>query len=294
MKTDINTQAQNEVKELLNQYVVSPLNTDITNRLSSLEHDIQELEKNTGEEIHKISPPIKGNIDLLRKGLDHRFSEIADDINESCEEIINRIDETEKALTGFSSLIENASNDIQSEITKSKEKICGDIKKHEKSIQKIISEKFEAVDSKLNSSETVSSKGLQELRTTIADLPQLIDSKTAESIAEINKNFESISHEAQAAHLETIGECNKIIVSHYNELLNQIAKLEQTISSDFDDNDAKFDKYKDETALAIDRSTSELQELTQKKYKTLFVMSLSFGIANFLGIILMLILYFIK
>lgn len=321
MKTVINTQAQNEVKELLSNYVVTPLKDGITGELENKYLDIQKSEDKNYEKVIRELTSVKMYIDNLRKKLDYSFhfeenenafEKITDAIDDSSNNIICNVNEAnEKASKNITYAIDsshddivsnidkakekftNTSENIQSEIKNSNKRIHEDIKNNEKSIQKSISEKFNVVISTLSISEESASKELTEIEAQIANLTQLVDSKAAKIVTEIKENFEGISQEAQTKYLESKGEY-KTIVSHYNELSNQIDKLEKTIFTNFNENDAKVDKYKNETALAIDRSTSEIRDLTVKKYKIVFIMSLSFGLANFLGIISMLIFYFIK
>ena len=60
MKKAINPQSQNEVKDLLNEYVVSPLNNDISQTLVQMKDEIEQLGDSTNAEL-------KNSLQLFKK-----------------------------------------------------------------------------------------------------------------------------------------------------------------------------------------------------------------------------------
>ena len=105
MKTAINTQSHNEVKDLLNEYVVSPLNTDISTTLSKMSMEIESLEESTKTNINKISPSVNGSISDLKRLLSSHF------------------DDEEDVFENLSNTIEDSQNSISDKIDQSNEEL---------------------------------------------------------------------------------------------------------------------------------------------------------------------------
>ena len=104
---NINMQSQNEVKELLNEYVVTPLNDDISKTLSDMKEKIESLDETVKCEIVKISPTVNGNLDRLKKLLDKSFhfdddedafEKICDDITDDIDAIIKEVKSLEDSI----------------------------------------------------------------------------------------------------------------------------------------------------------------------------------------------------
>lgn len=303
MKTAINTQSQNEVKDLLNEYVVSPLNTDITLTLEKIQQEIEGLKITTTEEIGKVSPSVNGNINRLKQKLDtsfhfedeeDAFESIKNEINENCEDINQNLNGMENELTDISSLVKNTPEKVRSDIKIAEKNLHDDIEKNEKAVQMSLSDYFRIVDSKLEKSITVTDREIEEIKIRAAEFTQLVNLKAAEAITALADQTKDFSQIVQTNHLEIKKELNEIISNRYDDLLTRINELEQTITTDFNKSDVIIAKYNDSTISAIDESKAEIKELTHKKYKTMSTISLLFGIANFLGIISMIILCFAK
>ena len=103
MKTAINTQSQNEVKDLLNEYVVSPLNKDISTTLSEMSLEIKSLKESTKDDIDKISNSVNGNISRLQYQLDKSFH--FDDEEDVFENLSNTIEYTQESITKKNKII---------------------------------------------------------------------------------------------------------------------------------------------------------------------------------------------
>ena len=266
MKTPISTQSQNEVKDLLTEYVVSPLNTDITGTLNNISRSIDSLEGATKTEIDNIKASINGRIGELQRKLDNSFH--FDDNEDAFEQTVNEINNSiDRILKEVPSLIEKASGKEKTAVTEAEKRIRDDIKKTEKTIQTSISENQGAVNSRLKEAETAAKKEIEEIK-------KITD--------------------AQTSHTEAAEKFSEQIAGDYKEILTRIDKLEQTVSNGLDSSGDAIAEYSDATISAINDSKSEIQVLTQKNYKTAFTISLALGITNFLGIISIIILYLVK
>ena len=145
MKTEINTQSQNEVKDLLNEYVVSPLNTDISATLSKMSTEIESLEESTKADIGKISQSVNGNISRLQRLLDTSF----------------HFDNDEDVFENLSDTIESSREIITGKITQSNEEIISGIG----TVIEQLKTAFKEADKQINDS---TKKNNQELKTSIS------------------------------------------------------------------------------------------------------------------------------
>lgn len=94
MKTNIDKQAQNEVKDLLNEYVVSPLDADISVHLKEIQLAIEDLQNDTKKTIRDNASVTAGEIGRLRTKADS-FKE---DLQEYQEIITGKIEEVREEL----------------------------------------------------------------------------------------------------------------------------------------------------------------------------------------------------
>ena len=233
MKQTINTQSQNEVKDLLNEYVVSPINQDISATLLKMNTSIESLEtctkKNTDEFL-----AVNGRIDRLRKSLDNSFHfEDEEDAFEKIQDDINTI------IDGSQEIITKNLGDSQNAITKK------------------IDENQGVITKKYDDSQNAVTKKIDEYQGVITQKFDDCQGAITDKIDNNQKNLSDV-----LASIETI-----------------IKQLE---------NDNK------EINNEIDSIGNKHQELIEKKHKNLFVISLAFGIANTIGIIALILLYFLK
>ena len=233
MKRTINTQSQNEVKDLLNEYVVAPLNVDISKTLAEMEQKIETLEETTKHEISAVCPSVNENISRLKCQLDTSFH-FADE-EDAFENISKAINNSQEAVTDK---IESA----QAIITKNLSQLQSDFTR--------VTESFEK-----------SGKAVEETRESI--------------IAQLQKTEE-------------------LIRTNHNNLSEKTNSLVQNISDGFEKQDVVLNNYHLETNAAIQTIESQQKEIIEKKYKTLFMISSSFGIANTIGIIVMIVLFLLK
>lgn len=233
MKQAINTQSQNEVKDLLNEYVVSPINRDVSETLSKMNTSIESLEACTKKNTDDLVA-VNGRIDRLRKSLDNSFHfEDEEDAFEKIQDEINKIiDESQGIIT-------KNIDDSRKEMTKKYDD-------SHKGITKKLDDNQKAITKKIDGNQGVITQKFDDCQGAITD--------------KIDKNQKNLSD--VLASIETI-----------------IKQLE---------NDNK------EIKNEIDSIGTKHQELIEKKHKNLFVISLAFGIANTIGIIALILSYFLK
>ena len=255
MKQTINTQSQNEVKDLLNEYVVSPINQDISATLLKMNTSIESLEtctkKNTDEFL-----AVNGRIDRLRKSLDNSFHfEDEEDAFEKIQDDINTI------IDGSQGIITKNLGDSQNAITTKIDKSQGVITKKYDDSQNAITKKIDenqgVITKKYDDSQNAVTKKIDEYQGVITQKFDDCQGAITDKIDNNQKNLSDV-----LASIETI-----------------IKQLE---------NDNK------EINNEIDSIGNKHQELIEKKHKNLFVISLAFGIANTIGIIALILLYFLK
>ena len=165
MKTAINNQSHNEVKDLLNEYVVSPLNTDISTTLSKMSTAIDSLEGSTKADIGKISPSVNGNISRLQRLLDLSFhfddeedvfDNLSNVIEDSQQNITDKIDQSNKELSeiisGFETVITQLKNDFK-EVDK---RINNTTKKTNQELKASISKQLSAIEELLKKLQSAS------------------------------------------------------------------------------------------------------------------------------------------
>lgn len=144
MKKAINEQSKNEVDELLNLYVVSPLKEEIIEKLNSLKNEIEKLVSN--EEINNYFVGVNGNITKFRNDLNRsvRFEE-NEDVFEELNESIEQIEDSIKALENSIEALENDLNkslhfekeeDVFEELNGSIEQIYQEIEKDIEELEK--------------------------------------------------------------------------------------------------------------------------------------------------------------
>lgn len=103
MKSEISTRAQNEVKELLNEYVVSPLNADISGTLKKVCDNIEEfarLQKDSNGEISAVT----GQLSFLKNSLTEEQDNLFENLSEKINDINNNLDSVKKEFSSSAEL----------------------------------------------------------------------------------------------------------------------------------------------------------------------------------------------
>lgn len=252
MKVAINTQSQNEVKDLLNEYVVSPLNTDISTTLSKISAEIESLEEITKADTVKISTSINGSINRLRTLLDTSF----------------HFEEDDDVFENLSDKIESSQDSVVDKINDCREELESNISKQIKIFEKTIS--------KLQSAYEVSTN---DIKNELLNLQTLISNENvslSKQMIEFHKKVEELVNEKNDA------------------LAKQINTNLQNISDGYLEQSTAICNYHEETITSITSMESRQHLFVSQKLKTILISSLTFGILNTLGFIIMIVLYLMK
>lgn len=306
MKTAISTQSQNEVKDLLNEYVVSPLNEDLSGTLSKMEREIESLAETTKAEIGKVSPTVNGNISRLQRLLDtsfhfdaeeDAFEKISDVIEDSQKRISGEITEGQKTQSDNFLRIDTVLAKLQSDLVATHENTNGMIRDSKTELLSDAYEHFEQLHELLINLETISKASTKAIKDDLTKQHSSLNNElkalfalVTESLEQSNKTVED-AHNALDSKLHSSEESLK---TRYDELSKQLETTTQIISTAFDEQETNLSGYHDETNKTIQTIGSQQKEILEQKYKTLFTLSLSFGIANTIGMITMIVLYLLK
>lgn len=255
MKAAINTQSQNEVKDLLNEYVVSPLNTDISTTLSKMSTEIESLEEITKVNIGKISPSVNGNIRRLQTMLDLSF----------------HFDDKEDVFENLSDTIESS--------------------------QEIITEQFKALEELIKKLQSASDTSTNEIKSELSNLQTSFSNELSALSAQMKESYEQSekhSTDIQGSLISKLQEIEALITKNNEGLTENINTKLQTVSDNYTEQSTVICNYHKEAKTAINSMESQQQTFIEQKYKTLFAVSLSFGIINAVGLIAMIVLFLIK
>ncbi len=297
MEKAINSQSKNEVKELLDEYVVSPINSDISNILKNLSNEIE----STKEDIGKIFSSVKCNISNLENLLDKSFHfeneedvfvNLSDTIENSQEVIIEKIDENKKELS-----------EIITEITPSFTYNIMELKgfldknfhfeKGEDELEKIsntIVSSQEAIVKKIDEEK-------KELTNTVTEITPSVNNNIIELKSLLDKTFHFDDEEDELKKLsdtieinqeiinEKINENQKKLSDNYTEILNNLGKL----INDFQEIDKRLKddltKYNQELSESITEHFTTLGELINKQQTAseICISDIKSGLSNLQG-----------
>lgn len=275
MEMNLNEQAKNDVKDLLDEYIVSPLNKNINDLLEPIKNSIVELDETLEEKSKKTRSEVRRELGSLEKNLDCSFhfqdeKDVFEDMKESLQKNIQEQSKnTEKSMQSFirendEKNLKEISEDIGSSYRHIKSGILDTEKKIMDNLQKIEG------DSELHYKE-VQKKG-EELSLEIRAVVQTGQGNHIESI----RRFDEICNEMKREQ-----ESNR-------ERINNLEKSFRDVFSQSED--ALSSRYEGINAI-ISASKTELVELAEKKYQTILAASVLLGIVNLLGIVSILILF---
>lgn len=303
MKTAINTQSQNEVKDLLNEYVVSPLNTDISTTLSKMEREIEELESTIKSEIEKDFSSVNGRIGRLQGQLDKSFHfEDEEDVFEGIKESVEESqDSIEKKLAAIDRSIKDTasrrSSEIEAEIHTAQDKTSAELAAAQEKIISALTEDFKSVHSTLDNLKKTSETDTAVIREQLVILEQLLrdksDSLTALCSELIGNLDKRICNDIDAA-AEEVRQAKALLDSNDHELRTLCESLAQEVTAYDEQTHTMLTRLSDDIMTEIGKRQSDMQVVIEKRYKTLFTASLAIGGANLLGIIAVIILCILK
>lgn len=306
MKTAINNQSHNEVKDFLNEYVVSPLNTDISTTLSKMSTAIDSLEESTKADIGKISPSVNGNISRLQRLLDLSFhfddeedvfDNLSNVIEDSQQNITDKIDQSNKELSeiisGFETVITQLKNDFK-EVDK---RINNTTKKTNQELKASISKQLSAIEELLKKLQTASDTSTNQIKSELSNTQTTITKILSDLSEQIKDSFEQAekqSSDIQSSLRDKLQEIENLITENNDGLTENLNTQFQTVSDNYTEQSTAICNYHEDAKTTIDSMGSQQQSLIEQKYKALFAVSLSFGIVNTLGVIAMIVLFLIK
>lgn len=306
MKTAINTQSHNEVKDLLNEYVVSPLNTDISTTISKMSKEIESLEESTEADIGKIVPSVNVNISRLQRLLDTSFhfdddedvfENLSDTIEDNQEKITDKIDQSNKELSDIISGIETVITQLKTDFKDVDKRINDTTKKNNQELKTSISKQLSALEELLKKLQTASDLSTNQIKSELSNMQTTITKALCDISELIKESFEQAekqSSDIQSSLRDKLQEIENLITENNEGLTENLNTQLQTVSDNYTEQSTAICNYHEDAKTAINSMGSQQQSLIEQKYKTLFTVSLSFGIANALGVIAMIILFLIK
>ena len=306
MKTAINTQSHNEIKDLLNEYIVSPLNMDISTTLLKMSTEIESLEENTKADISKISPSVNGNISRLQRLLDTSFhfdddedvfENLSDTIENSQEIITDKIAQSNMELTDTISDIETVVEQLKIAFNEADKQINDSAKKNNQELKTSISKQFTTIEELLKTLQSASDSSTDQIKSEISNMQTTTAKRISELSEQIKKAFEQAekqSSDIQSSLTDKLQEIENLITENNDGLTENLNNQLQTVSDNYTEQKTAMSNYHEDAKAAINSMESQQHSLIEQKYKALFAMSLSFGIVNAAGLIAMIVLFLIK
>lgn len=306
MKAAINTQSQNEVKDLLNEYVVSPLNTDISTTLLKMSTEIESLKESTKADIGKISPSVNGNISRLQRMLDLSFhfddeedvfENLSDTIENSQEIITEKIDKSQKELSDIFTGIETVLAQLKTDFQEADKRTNDATKKNKQELTASISKQFKELEELIKKLQSASDTSTNKIKSELSNLKTTFSNELSALSAQMKESYEQFekhSADIQGSLVSKLQEIEALITKNNEGLTENINTKLQTVSDNYTEQSTAICNYHEEAKIAINSMESQQQTFIEQKYKSLFAVSLSFGIANAVGLIAMIVLYLLK
>lgn len=306
MKTAINTQSQNEVKDLLNEYVVSPLNADISTTLSKMSTEIESLEESTKADIGKVSTSINGNISRLQRLLDYSFhfneeddvfENLSDTIINSQESIIKKVDDSQKELSNIYDEIKTVLVQMEVDFKRFDNLISCVAEKNKLELIGNIFIHFEKLEKLLKMFQSTSNASTNEIKSKLSNYQISISSELSSLSTQIKESYEQSEKQLSDIHsslTDKLQEIENLIIKNNDGLTENLNTQLQTISDNYTEQSAAISKYREDNNTAINSIVSQQKSLIEQKYKTLLAVSLSFGIVNAVGFITIILLFLMR
>lgn len=218
---DISTQSKNEVKEILDEYVVSPLSKDILRIKSQMEESVIKVDENM-DSIKRQLNQISDNLRWLKKKLDISFH--FDDEEDAFEKLLDELD--------FDRKLENTTEPIANEI-KNTEKLLEKLEQEVSDSSNSI--KVEVANTKTNISEKIAElQGKQELCSDDIkkDIAQIF-----EKIQHLERVLEDNERLHQKELSKVVGKTDKISglqSENYKEIVNLLQEMKSSIVAEAD------------------------------------------------------------
>lgn len=249
---NINTEAKNEVRELLGELVVSPVTSDVKSKISNIEESLYTL----NEEQNKGVIGLKTLITREKKKM--------------AEEIINKIDGVSDRLEDNSKLIKRKTDlleKIQSESKENYQTVRDTINNIESLIGKVGGSLSDAISAHSESLAQISADEKKALET----LCHKLDNSTQRVI-----NLENLCHSTFSGISEAIKTCQSETIDNVNNLAKSIKADVKSISSEILEFNSNIILVKSELATINNLIISSFDQFSknqhafgeQLKYKT--------------------------
>ena len=306
MKTAINTQSQNELKDLLNEYVVSQLNADISTTLSKMSTEIESLEESTKADIGKVSTSINGNISRLQRLLDYSFhfneeddvfENLSDTIINSQESIIKKVGDSQKELSNIYDEIKTVLVQMEVDFKRFDNLISCVAEKNKLELIGNIFIHFEKLEKLLKMFQSTSNASTNEIKSKLSNYQISISSELSSLSTQIKESYEQSEKQLSDIHsslTDKLQEIENLIIKNNDGLTENLNTQLQTISDNYTEQSAAISKYREDNNTAINSIVSQQKSLIEQKYKTLLAVSLSFGIVNAVGFITIILLFLMR
>ena len=273
MKTEIDKQSKNEVKDLLDEYVVSPLNGDISKKLSEMNKVVDSLKGELEDKLKESSAPLNSRIDNLKRQLDNSFhfaggedafETVREAIDDSSKEIIKIVKDANKTLVEYFEQNEKSLSEIKEVSESNKKEMLSKSSSNFKALKGILQTSIEDIEKS---------------RTNILDELSSLSILQTEAFKQSNE----LSDENKADIITRLQDVEERI----NEQIKQLNEEIHIISEDLSTQKSMISDYRQETAIKIQDMNTRQEETLNKNFKTLLAVSLAFGIINVIGIIAM-------
>lgn len=220
--SEISEDARNSVRDLLQEYVVSPVSVDMENKLDRNKETLDDI---TDEAIKKVKEedliPIKGIINIVRKN-QTRILDMVDNISETADDLLDKNE--------FCNTIKKSCREIKNGQEQSQKQICEENEK----IYKKLEENGEAVSKSLDSM-------LQEQRDTNTNLKNI-----AGRAEEICTQYSSL----QTKVVET---SNSVCSNLTQQIQNSQKTLNESVKNDISEQREKLYKDLEKKITDIDK-----------------------------------------
>ncbi len=278
---EINKQSKNEVKDLLNEYVVEPL-------IAGTGRTVGEIKTDVNEELENVKSEIKANTKSVVEG---RIIELKKDLSETEEQIVEEINAHLRDITD--ELIRNSTNEIKKEIASATIKDV--LLEKTGTLQSEITEKCEILNESIKFSEKFASDNFTKLEKQIITLLTTEDTGFKNTQQLITNRMQLLNDMVGDTSTTTEERFNKLTESlkvDYNSTLDKLEEVNRKMASAFENTTEVLAKYNDNTIEGMEKYRLEIMECTEKRYKVLMGVSLSFGVVNFFGVVAGILLHF--
>lgn len=278
MITKISTQSKNEVEELLNNYVVSPLNDDISKVMSEIKNTIDDLEELTKKEIKEEFKSTNG-----------RLREIRDNVKDA----LDTLDKISNSQGDFLDEVKNRFFAIQNELSVAQKQSNKDLENIKDVILQGISSQTTETSDQLR---TLGTGITSEIKSNHADLLQSFDIKTAEIstlFANMYENGENLVTQNQQSIILELNRLADLVENGNENLQKRLDLIDQNLSTNYEKQHLAVKQMSEQIGTSLQTSEQRVIDKLAYKQQILFILSLSFGIVNIIGIVVLLLLFLI-